>query len=345
MLKLQHEPHKATSYRSFAPIEWSEDLRSWCVFDPDIMIAVMKSDDFVVTDYAAGYAKLEQRSGTDWSGLIEAFQFIPLAHEGERHAELRRYFAQLITERSTSAKTAVEEFLTKAVPLVFRARQNAELVQELLRPATDVLFGQLIGAPVPDVAADRPSVSQLFDRSLGLNRRKRLQSSIARLSKTLAKESGLTISTEYAAALIILGHNSFLSSIGASLVAVLEEGTAERRLCDLTYSDILPRTGVPYVERVARKDCAISGLNVSTGDRVRLFVDACPARGSAASEAPFFGKGRHLCLGKDLSQFAWRILIQELARVPFRVRIIATRVRPNDYVFNMYERIEVSIHG
>ena len=208
-----------------------------------------------------------------------------------------------------------------------------------------MLFGQLIGAPVPDVAAERPSVSQLFDRSLALNRRKRLQGSIARLSEAFANERGLTIPTEYAAALIILGHDWFLSSIGASLVAVLEDSTTERRLCDLTYSDILPRTGVPYVERVARKDCAINGLNLSAGDRVRLFVDACPARGSAASEAPFFGKGRHLCLGKDLSQFAWRILIRELARVPFRVRIIETRVRPNDYVFNMYEWIEVSIHG
>lgn len=77
MLGLHHEAQKVASYRSFAPIEWSESLRSWCVFDPEFMVAIMKSPDFVVVDFVAEYAKLEQRTHIGWSGLVDALNWIP----------------------------------------------------------------------------------------------------------------------------------------------------------------------------------------------------------------------------------------------------------------------------
>jgi cytochrome P450 len=101
--------------------------------------------------------------------------------------------------------------------------------------------------------------------------------------------------------LLVVGHDSLAASLGVSLVTLLERAH-NARLCDFDYPDALPGTGVPYVERVARTDCSIQGFEFRAGDRVRLFLDACPARGNGGEEAPFFGKGRHLCLGKDLSQ-------------------------------------------
>ena len=91
---------------------------------------------------------------------------------------------------------------------------------------------------------------------------------------------------------MVVGYDSLLGSLATSLVALLRDG-AGSRLCDLTYSEFLPRTGVPYVERVAKKDCAIDGFNFLAGNRVRLFLDAYPARGDVKrEEPPYFGKGR-----------------------------------------------------
>jgi len=342
VLKLHHESQKATSHRSSAPIEWSDSLRSWCIFDPDLIIEILKSADFVVVDYAEEYAKLQQRTRMDWADLIDALHHIPLANEGERHAQLRQDFARLISARSVATKKLVGELVAKTVPAVFRAGRCAELVQELIRPINDALFTGLIGAPVPDHAS-APSASQIFDRFLGLNRRKRVQSEVARLSQAFAECNPAT-SVQYATALMLVGYDSVLGSLGTSLVAQLGQG-AGSRLCDLAYPDSLPRTGVPYVERVATKDCAIQGSNIRAGDRIRLVLEACPARGHAGEEAPFFGKGRHLCVGKELSQWLWRTLAQELAKVRLKVRITQARLRPNDYVFSVYESIEVSIDG
>lgn len=316
-------------------------MRSWCIFDPNLIIEILKSADFVVTDYAGEYAKLEQRTRMDWTDIIDALHHIPLANEGEHHSKLRRDFARLISARSAATKEPVGELVAKTVPAVFRAGRSAELVQELIRPINNALFTGLIGTPVPDYAS-APSASQLLDRFLGLNRRKRVQSEIARLSKSFSEQNPAT-SVQYATALMQVGYDSVLGSLGTSLVALLGEG-AGSRLCDLAYPDSLPRTGVPYVERVAKKDCAIQGSNIRAGDRVRLSLEACPARGDAGEEALFFGKGRHLCVGKELSQWLWRTLAQELAKVRLKVRITQARLRPNDYVFIVYESIEVSIH-
>ena len=121
MLKLHHESQKATSHRSSAPIEWSDSLRSRCIFDPNLIIEILKSADFVVVDYAAEYAKLEQRTRMDWTDIIDALHHIPLANEGERHSKLGRDFARLISARSAMTKKLVGELVAKTVPAVFRA--------------------------------------------------------------------------------------------------------------------------------------------------------------------------------------------------------------------------------
>jgi cytochrome P450 len=343
MLRLHHEPEKMAFYRNCAPVEWSEELHSWCIFDPECIVEILKSNDFVVVDYLAEYVKLERRTRVSWSKFVEVLRCIPLAHEGNSHTKLRRDFARLIGARSVMAKLAIEKFFADAVPMVLRAPRDVELMRELIRPATDTLFGALIGIAVPQ-SARGPSVSQIFDRFLSLNRRKLMQNSVAQISKVLG-EGGreLTTSVDYATALLIVGHDSLLASLGQSLAAVLQAAPG-KRLCDLPYPDFLPQTGVPYVERNVTKDCAIRGFEFRAGDRVRLFMDGCPARGSMGKAAPFFGKGRHLCLGQDLSQWSWRVLVKELARLRVRVRIIKTHTRKNDYVFNMCDWIEVGIH-
>jgi cytochrome P450 len=330
-------------YRSFAPVEWSESLRCWCVFDPALITAVLKSIDFVVVDSAEEYAKIEQRTRLCWTAAINALDHIPLANEGERHSRLRRDFAQLIGARSASAKMVVGEFVAKAVPQVFRERHSAELMHDLLRPITNAMFAELLGVPPPAFASAGPSASQIFDRFLRLNRRKVVQDEVIRLSKAFAENAReLATSPEYATALMVVA-NSLLGSLATSLVALLRDG-AGSRLCDLTYSEFLPRTGVPYVERVAKKDCAIDGFNFLAGNRVRLFLDAYPARGDVKrEEPPYFGKGHHLCVGKDLSQWVWCTLVYELAKIPLHVRITEARLRSHDFAFNMYDSIEVSM--
>ena len=102
-----------------------------------------------------------------------------------------------------------------------------------------------------------------------------------------------------------------------------------------------------YVERLATKDRTISGQRINEGDRVRLYLDTgCPAERAAscpaergASDRPYFGKGRHSCLGEEVSTWLWQTLTAELSRVPFVCTIESAMRRKPDWVFVYYSSI------
>jgi cytochrome P450 len=344
MLKIQQRPDKASAYRGFDRIHWDEKLRSWCVFDSDLIIGIMKSPNFAAVNYAEEYAKLESRTHTSWSALIDVLRIVPLANEGERHTQLRRAFAQLISAQSPSAKIAVRQFMAVAVPPVFQATKTAELMQDLLRPISDKVFAELLGAmPPPPADSAEMSASQIFDRHLSLNRRKLVQAEVSRIADWFAHHKDeLKTSPDVATALLIVGHDSLIGSLASSLVAILSDRPGIP-LSDHHYPDALPRTGVPYVERVVTTNCRFDDVDFLAGDRVRLFLDAYPARENATGQAPYFGSGRHLCVGKDLSQEVWRDLCAELAKLAVRVSVRQVQFRPHDFVFNMYRTITVAL--
>lgn len=57
VLTLHKETKRPESYRSFAPFEWSESLRSWCVLHPGSMVAVLELPELDVVDDAAAPAR------------------------------------------------------------------------------------------------------------------------------------------------------------------------------------------------------------------------------------------------------------------------------------------------
>ena len=70
----------------------------------------------------------------------------------------------------------------------------------------------------------------------------------------------------------MLGYDSIVGSLGGSILHVLEQAPGER-LCDISYPETMPRTGVPYVERFASIDCRLGDADIKKGDRIRLYLD------------------------------------------------------------------------
>src|SRR5262249_13058135 len=145
----------------------------------------------------------------------------------------------------------------------------------------------------------------------------------------------LKTSPEYALALMIIGHDALVASLGHSLLRVLEGG-AGKRLCELSFPQSLPETGVPYVERLASQDCSINGITLRAGDRVRLYLDGAIVQEGQTEACPFFGSGRHSCLGEAVSTWLWQTLTAELSRVPLKFSVDAVCRRERDYVFVYY---------
>jgi cytochrome P450 len=328
------------------PMEWVSSLGCWCVYDAPTVTTILKSPDFSVVNYAEVYRSLEQTVGMNCSALIRALSHIPLANEGKVHIDLRRDLARLLHTELGHAKQHLATLIPATLANVCQSESRVDLVQEIVRPSADALFACVFGVELPACAASGISVSQIFDRSLSLNRRKAINTQADAIRQAFGAATGrLKTSPDYALALTAIGHDSIVATLGRSLLRVLEDG-AGKRLSDLAFPSLLPETGVPYVERIASKDCCLNGSDLHVGDRVRLYLEPPHNAKTAVSEVrPFFGRGRHSCIGEEISIWLWRAITAELSRLPLKFVVECAHRRERDYVFVYYSNVTVYFHA
>jgi cytochrome P450 len=342
--RLSHDPREGRDAKSSPPIEWAPELGCWCVFEASAITAVLKSTEFVSKDFAEWHRALG-RMGIDYVSVIQILDHIATANEGRRHAEIRRDVARVIATNTSSTKTAVARKVSELVSMFCRAGASIDLVQEILQPICYTMFEHLLGVRCPRQPEKGVSASQIFDLYLSLKRRKEI---ISRADAILESYShagnGLKTSSAYATSLRILGYDSLAGSLACSILHVLKQAP-DRRLCDLSYPQTLPKTGVPYVERFAAKDCTLGDASIKRGDRVRVYLDPGSQQGHAENGTSYFGRGRHSCLGEDLSRWLWRTLTNELAQLPLHFTIESEVRRKPDWVFVYYSNLVVRFHA
>jgi cytochrome P450 len=331
------DPREAREH-AVRPLEWLPDLGCWCVYSADAIAAVLKSHDFAVADFDALHSKLE-RLGIDCGAAANVLAHVATAHDGEAHARLRRDSAGILNADIAATKQRTAAVVADIVHELCRPGARIDLVADIVRPACDALFANILGAAPSATGGTDVSASQIFDLYLGLNRRIRINTEVSRLLQgfTAAKDD-LKSSPEYAAALSALGYDSIVGSLSCSLLAVLRQAGAETKLCEASFPPTLPATAVPYIERFARRDCALDGQTIHAGERVRLYLDD----GGTDEERPFFGRGRHSCLGEELSTWLWKTLTAELGKLPLACTIERVARRSPDWVFVFYTSILVS---
>ena len=337
--RLEHDPREGLDQQTSTPVEWIPALGCWCVFDAAAIAAVLKSTEFVAADFAEIHRMLEQKVGIDCSALIRIFEHSPNANEGNRHAAIRRDLARALTTDLVSTKRRTARVLHELVLQVYQAATRIDLVRDIIEPACDALFESMLGVERPANSKSDVSPSQIFDLYLGLNRRQQINSKArAMLESFSAAKEKLKTSPDYAVALSMVGYDSIVGSLACWLLQVLRQSEGER-LCDLTFPRLLPATGVPYIERFATKDCALASARIREGERVRLYLEAgCPGN-RGAEDRPFFGKGRHSCIGEELSTWLWQTLTGELSRLPLVCTIESATRRKPDWVFTYYSSI------
>ena len=330
-----HDPREQPGQPVSSTIDWVPALGCWCVFGSSTICAILKSSDFVATDYAEVHRLLEQRVGLDFSALVRIAEHSPTANEGARHAKCRADMARLLFADIDTTKQRTAMVVRNLVAALFHQNSRLDLAQDFIVPVCDSLFVGILGAGRPAEDQSDVSASQIFDLYLGLNRRRRINEKADEMLEVYAANKNLKTSPVYAVAMSMVGYDSIVASLGCSLLHVLQQSEGER-ICDLAFPSELPVTGVPYIERFAVRDCAIEGATIKTGDRVRLYLDAGPNDGE---ERPYFGKGRHSCIGEELSKWLWRTVSAEFSHVPLVCVIESTTRRKPDWVFNYYSSI------
>jgi len=342
---MQHSlVHRSTdrekTYRQLEPVEWSQELNCWMVTSPDLIKTVQKTRDLVVINHQAEVEMISHRLSLDLDCIAETLASMPLSTEGPAHTTRRRRIAEKIRAAKPTALSHFADLADSTIAHCVARRRNVDLVAELFCPLVSDIVFQISGVK-PRARPDHLSVTQLFDRALGLKRRLLINAELQHMRTQLPEGSGAD-DTNDARTLAVLASDSLLGSFSLSFLERVQSqpGTP---MSGMDWSRQLTATSVPFVERQAVADLVLAGRQISAGQRLRLYLDRLSYE-PVADRTGFFGAGRHACPGRPISQNAWQILGTAFSRYPHKVTIGDIAYRNADSMFSFPTKLEVDFN-
>jgi len=313
-------------------MQWSEDLQCWCVFDPTVVMQVLRSEQYSVIPFSKELMRYSKLLPVYIEGPTRVLDHIPLANEGPVHHKSRKAIVKVHNASYEKRLCQLRNSLS-SLGSIFSTPGEHDLTDRIFHPCIDLATSTYLPS-TPKRSG--PGASQIFDRHLSLNRRKLVYDQINVLYKDEEKiEAGLI---DQLIALRILGYDSLLGSIQESFISVINQQPG-RSLIDIEWPTELPNTGVPWVERVSVVDQTLSGQSLLKGQKVRLFLTT-----KQSGSDIYFGSGRHKCVGAGLTQKIWQAFVQEFCKHNFKVEIIGVSYSDFDFVFNCPNKVLVLIY-
>jgi cytochrome P450 len=340
-LLVHRSPQKRAFYLNSEPVFWSDELHCWITCDPATIEAIQKSLLFRVVDHSGETAKIMSRLRIDLSHIAKVFENVPVNVDGEEHGSRRRKMAKTLSARTGEGLARFERMARTLCAQHLGREGNSDLVSDVFEPLVAELAHALSGIELsrhPEFV----SPTQVFDKSLGLNRRKLINEQVG-LLRQKASENLPKDEIDTSVALAILGSDTILGSLALSFAERVSSNPS-MKMSEIDWGDRLTVTAVPFIERQAARATELGAAHIRQGDIVRLFMDRFTFESWETRDA-FFGTGRHACIGRAITQQAWRILATIFGTLPLNVRIDSLSLREADCMFLFPREIKVTIYG
>lgn len=323
--------HRQFEFGKGQPTHWSESLNCWCVFDPATVKALLEDESVRVVEYSKELKPLAERAHIDVGGAMRVLDHIPLANEGARHSQARRELSKLNNATYSDRLERLKTELSLRQD-VFHQTGVVDITEAFFHPVIDAIT-------LPDlrlkIERQWPGPSQIFDRFLSLNRRRKVYQTIDDLYGVADQDD--IGHKDALIALRILGYDALLGSMEASFLHVVQAHN-QLPLDQMHWPQTMPATAVPTVERIAGRDMSLEGHTVRCGDRLRLFL----ATDNATADL-FFGSGRHKCVGAGISQKIWQAFAEVFSKQTCKVEVLEVTYPQGDFVFNCPNTINIRI--
>jgi hypothetical protein len=320
-------------------------VKAWMITEPESCERLLASPNTRPASYSEDYVALESRLGLDFSNVLLAFLHIPMCLHDEEHRMARRRVAEHLVARRADLSNRMTKSLATYLQALHR-QGEIEIISQVLEPLILSVTEAVTDIPL-SVAAECRAVSTIFDKSIGPRKRQRVDAELGRMRAAIVCKLGPSTSEGTIGlrlALAILGRDTLLGTLGESLYSVLYRNQG-RRLNEISYPQIPPETGVPYIERMAVRPFYDGQTQFATGDRIRIYLQAFAYSESSVHNSKIFGVGGHLCLGKALSLDLWNGITSSLSKIPLYAEIVAHDLRTDDYVFVCPSRLGVRLHA
>ena len=285
----------------------------------------------------------KQREGYAFPNLLFAFRYIPMCLNEADHRLARRRIAEYLAERRGVVTAAIPGIVENRIGIL-RKDGDVEVMRTIVDPIVKDVLGELNGVQPADRGSVR-SASAIFDRMMGLKRRRALDNDLGKIRMLISRTLGATATEDdigYRLALFVLGYDALAGTIGETLHHLFV-ANAGKKLSEIVYPAMPLETGVPFVERIAAEFFEHRGVSIAKGDRLRILLQSFQYAPDPADRVRMFGVGLHACLGRQLSLDLWARIAGQLSRIENRVEVLAHAFRTEDYIFTCPDKLLVAV--
>lgn len=271
------------------------------VFDPQSVREILNSSEFQSYPMADVFTLISSHTRLDFSPVAALCRYLPIFLEGPAHATVRKKMALLLAGARERQARAIELKLE----LIFAKAASCDridLVADLARPLWVASSCEIIDEEWLQLASE---VSLLFFADESVSRRKSVSD---RLAPVMAQQDESRI---ISFALAALGHAPFTGSIALSLYDMVAANEG-RRANEIEWPKHLISSAVHSIDRVDRVAQQAQESPRAGEPRVRVHLHHSTMSGHNNPSA-MFGHGPHTCLGKVVTELAWRAICRRLA--------------------------------
>lgn len=336
--QINRQPNKKDYYQKQPKIRWSHELNKWLCFDTKLNDQILSSKNFLV--HSLDISPVEEKFKIDLSISKQVIEKLPLAHEGDKHKQLRKTFTNRINAKQEVGITNFENDLMTLWDFN-EVGCEYDLVPGLHQAAIkfNAYISQVTGVDQIDKI---DAIGQIFDEHTSVRKRIFINDIFKLLYENLSND----ISHDekiYRLALFTVGINALLGTLSESLLYCLK-----RQLSSLdpyeNWATELPSTGLVFVERVAQNDVTIENVEIKKNNRVRCYIESTTHTSDyVVGYLPrFFGfPSNHICPGMKASVSLWQIVIRTLIKKKVKLNLENYNYRTNDQLFNYPISIKV----
>ena len=277
--------------------------------DPVAAGSVIKSESFDTYSMAARYRELGQRTGINFDAIVQLMDFLPVFINGERHRDVRRSMARLLASSKSLQEKATTEAIGVLLEKLFVAPSDVELVSQFAQPLWRAISASIMerSDDMLDLIDEIPS---LFYPTLSIRQRIKINEKLANFLETDRTNLHERMTR---LGLAVLGAKPFVGSVALSVYDVVVRN-AGRNSNQIEWPNVFPAASLRFVDRICKHDVQIAHHRFDAGTRIRCHTHDATYP-PEHNDASLFGFGRHTCLGKGTSEFAWTTLVADLTKL------------------------------
>ncbi len=280
------------------------------------------------------YRKLQAKTGLDFSAIIYLLDHLPVFLNGDVHKNIRKKMATVIATSKTQQEEAVRTTVDQLLSRYFHSNCEFDLVADFAKIIWKAISRQIIGETT-ELQNVVETIPFLFDPTLSIRKRLAINSTLNKNIKKTDEEAMLKI------ALASVGSRPFVGSIVLSIFDTIEKNLGSP-LANYEWAEDYGVSSLTYVDRICMKDQTINSSHVLKNERVRCITQS-EQYSADENLAALYGFGRHLCLGRHISQYTYSYLIQEFKRISSVLTPLSLQMEKQSKPFRLPQSAIISI--